>query len=89
MSAADPSDYVACSHGDNPKTCHRCRGWGVTEDERRRLMAGEMPDIERRRMLARLREHWTTARIAEALEERASASGMSLLEYLRRPLQLQ
>lgn len=55
----------------------------MTEDERRRLMAGEMPDIERRKMLARIMSWWTKPRIAEALTEKAEAAGLSVVDYLR------
>ena len=56
---------------------------GMTEDERRRLMAGEMNDIERRRMLNRIMSWWTPERIAEELVGRAEARGLDVVEYLK------
>lgn len=55
----------------------------ITEDERRRLMAGEMPEGERRKMLERISSHWTSERIADAIVERAEASGLSVLGWLK------
>lgn len=60
---------------------------GMTDDERRRLMAGEMPDIERRAMLKRIMSWWTPDRVADALIEKANAAGCAnVAEYLARPL---
>ncbi len=61
----------------------------MTEDERRRLMAGTMDDLERRRMLNRIMSWWTPERTAEALIAKAEGLGITVLEMLRRPIEVQ